>query len=187
MAGIQPPLMEVCHIIQPSRPPVSAVQPVAIETDSNNLSKTKESETGLNIPNPALRDPESGYSSSPVVNSPGGAPGGALHSGGATGEYSGGTTPKRDTASSSGIQTPVFSDPMLQAHSHEISWVVKLCIKNILPHGTPDTVFGAEEAHTEPIPVRLESLQVLANLTKGYFPIIRYYLLNVKKLKLMIR
>jgi hypothetical protein len=163
MAGIQPPLMEVCHIIQPSRPPVSAVQPVVVETDSSNPL------AGLHIPNTPVKDTESGYSSSPVINSPSGA----LPSGGTTGEYSGGTTPKRDTAGSSGIQTPVFSDQLLQAHSHEISWVVKLCIKNILPRNTPDTVFGAEESLTEPIPVRLESLQVLANLTKGYFPIIR--------------
>ncbi|XP_053374870.1 HEAT repeat-containing protein 6-like [Mercenaria mercenaria] len=169
MAGIQPPLMEVCHIIQPSKPPVSAVQPVVIETDSSNQQRSKDSESGLQIINSTVRDFDSGFSSSPNINSPGGA----LQAGGATGEFSGGTTPKRDTASSSGIQTPVFSDQLLQAYSKEISWVVKLCVKNILPQSTPDTVFGAEEPHTEPIPVRLESLQVLANLTKGYFPIIR--------------
>lgn len=168
MAGIQPPLMEVCHIIQPSRPPVSAGQPVAIETDSYNQSKNKDTESGLLIGSSAVRETDSGFSSSPNIHSPG-----ALQSGVTTEELSGGATPKRDTTSSSGIQTPVFSDQQLQAYSKDISWVVKLCLRNILPQSSPDTVFGTEESYTEPLPVRLESLQVLANLTKGYFPIIR--------------
>lgn len=157
MAGIQPPLMEVSHIIQPPKPPVSANRPPDQSQFWTNLASEKTANQ-----NPA-REQDSGFSSSsPLATSPGGA-----HH-----EYSGGATPKK-SASSSGIQTPVFSDQLLQAHARDISWVVKLCVRNILPQSTPETVFGSEELYFEPLPVRLESLQVLANLTKGYFPIIR--------------
>ena len=158
MAGIQPPLMEVSHIIQPPKPPVSArseppdqsyVRTDPLSGKLSNQNTAKEQDSGFN-------------SSSPLAASPGGA-----HH-----DHSGGTTPKKST-SSSGLQTPVFSDQLLQAHARDISWVVKLCVRNILPQSTPETVFGSEELYFEPLPVRLESLQTLANLTKGYFPIIR--------------
>ena len=155
MAGIQPPLMEVSHIIQPPKPPVSTRSEPPdqsnLRTDlkPSNQNTAKEQDSGFN-------------SSSPLTASPGGA-----HH-----DHSGGATPKKST-SSSGLQTPVFSDQLLQAHARDISWVVKLCVRNILPQSTPETVFGGEELYFEPLPVRLESLQVLANLTKGYFPIIR--------------
>ena len=32
----------------------------------------------------------------------------------------------------SGLETPVLTDQMLQAHARETSWVIKLCMKNIL-------------------------------------------------------
>lgn len=67
----------------------------------------------------------------------------------------------------SGIQTPVYTEGSLNAHAHSVSWLVKLCVRNVLPHTSENG------EHTEPLPVRLESLQVLAHLAKGYFPIIR--------------
>lgn len=89
-------------------------------------------------------------------------------------EYSGETTPKLEkmsTAHSSGSTTPAFSEQVLQMFSNEsLSWVVKLCVRNILPR---DGSESGEEYMTEPLPVRLESLQVMSNLTKGYFPFIR--------------
>ena len=141
MASIQPPLMEVCHIVQPPKPPASA------KAQGPKMNEPQDFSFNCGSPLPA-------------------SPGGAFH------EYPGEASPKKST-SSSGIQTPVFSDQLLQAHARDISWVVKLCIKNILPQSTPETVFGSEEPYVEPLPVRLESLQVLAHLTKGYFPIIR--------------
>lgn len=32
---------------------------------------------------------------------------------------------------SSGMDTPIYVDHLLQAHAHETSWVIKLCINNI--------------------------------------------------------
>ena len=153
--------MEVCHIIQPPRPPVSTKQ-------ATNFNFEPETQNTLREPNHALsKEQDSGFSSSPSLHSPGGP----LQTGGKLGEYSGGTTPRKGTTSS-GIQTPVFTDQMLQAHARDISWVVKLCVKNVLPQPT-ESSYRNDEPYTEPLPVRLESLQVLANLTKVYFPIIR--------------
>ena len=164
MASIQPPLMEISHIIQPPRPPVSAKTQVSKATEPPDQSKLRTDLTSGNPANQSSgKELDSGFtSSSPLPASPGGAG----H------DFSGGATPKKST-SSSGIQTPVFPDQLLQAHARDISWVVKLCVRNILPQSTPETVFGGEELYVEPLPVRLESLQVLAHLTKGYFPIIR--------------
>ncbi|KAH9489339.1 HEAT repeat-containing protein 6 [Bulinus truncatus] len=76
-----------------------------------------------------------------------------------------------------GAETPVYSDHILQAHARETSWVIKLCVKNIT--GQPDLTH--EDSHSklevsqkyEPLPVRLEALQVMSNLIKNYFPVIR--------------
>ncbi|CAG5122678.1 unnamed protein product [Candidula unifasciata] len=78
---------------------------------------------------------------------------------------------------SSGMATPVFLDQLLQKHARETSWVIKLCIKNIT--GQPD--IPCEESHArveafqkfEPLPIRLEALQVLSCLIRNYFPVIR--------------
>ena len=159
MAGIQPPLMEVSHIIQPPKPPVSTTAQAPRLSESADQSRLRpDMISGSPANQNTGKEQDSGFSSS--------SPGGVFH------DHSGGATPKKST-SSSGIQTPVFTDQLLQAHARDISWVVKLCIRNILPQSTPETVFGGEELYVEPLPVRLESLQVLAHLTKGYFPIIR--------------
>ncbi|ESO95312.1 hypothetical protein LOTGIDRAFT_116900 [Lottia gigantea] len=136
IASIQPPLLEICHIIQPSRPPVGT----RIHQSADNSSRNSISED------------------------------------------------QTTTTSDSGFNS---LNNMSQASSHtknDTSWVIKLCIKNVLsqkaeqPAARQINDFAPpwEKSQPEvpvmvyePIPVRLESLQVLANLTKGYFPIIR--------------
>lgn len=160
IAGIQPPLMEVCHIIQSSKPPVTNRLPVEVD------KQTREPESGDSVKSLSVgAEKDSGFSSSPnVAVSP-------FESG--VFDYSGGTTPNRGTFNSSGVMTPVVYGDGSGQGTRDVSWLVKLCVKNILPQKSPDTVFGNEDLHLEPLPVRLESLQVLANLTKGYFPVIR--------------
>ncbi|XP_063396144.1 HEAT repeat-containing protein 6-like isoform X1 [Mytilus trossulus] len=147
VSAIQPPLMEVCHIIQPSR------------TTSLSLSSSTK-----DLPNPVIaiktNDPvDSGFNSNQSPES------GNLEAGNVSPGLS---TPSPGI---SGTQTPVYSDPLLQSQASQTSWLIKLCVKNITPQPRG---FGENgEYYTEPLPVRLESLQVLAHLTKGYFPIIR--------------
>lgn len=150
VSAIQPPLMEVCHIIQPSR------------TTSLSLSSSTK-----DLPNPVTaiktNDPvDSGFSSNQSPES------GNLEAGNVSPGLS---TPSPGI---SGTQTPVYADPLLQSQASQTSWLIKLCVKNITPQPRG---FGENgEYYTEPLPVRLESLQVLAHLTKGYFPIIRFVL-----------
>lgn len=65
----------------------------------------------------------------------------------------------------------LFLHQILQAQAHETSWLIKHCIRNILPH--QNSGGDGNSSGLEPLPVRLESLQVLATLTKGYFPVVR--------------
>ncbi|XP_005093939.1 HEAT repeat-containing protein 6 [Aplysia californica] len=74
----------------------------------------------------------------------------------------------------SGSETPVLTDQMLQAHARETSWVIKLCMKNII--GQPECQRDGAPMKFEPLPIRLEALQVLTNLVKNYFPVIRHSL-----------
>ncbi|XP_069136002.1 LOW QUALITY PROTEIN: HEAT repeat-containing protein 6-like [Argopecten irradians] len=156
VAAIQPPLMEICHIIQPSRPPLSTSlppdtnqppesEPVRSASNHGDNSQNNSEKSDKHSSDGQLRSVSPGVVTPPV------------------GQGSGVGSP--------GTLTPVFSDKLLQAHARETSWMIKLCMKNILPytghHG------DWTEPHLEPLPVRLESLQVLAHLTKGYFPIIR--------------
>ncbi|XP_048733052.1 HEAT repeat-containing protein 6-like isoform X2 [Ostrea edulis] len=144
VAAIQPPLMEVCHIIRPTRPPSHAS--VSRDTDHLNVDSGINSGSRSNCsPNTEagiLEETKESPNLSPRMGTP--------------------------MESSSGTQTPVFSDVTLQAHARNVSWLVKLCVRNILPYPGENG-----EQHVEPLPVRLESLQVLAHLSKGYFPIIR--------------
>lgn len=142
VAAIQPPLMEICHIIQPARPPNHTS--VSRDTEHLNVDSGISSGSQSNSsPNTETGIVEEGRNnSSPGVLTPIGPP--------------------------SGIQTPVYTDTSLSAHAQSVSWLVKLCVRNVLPHSSENG------EHTEPLPVRLESLQVLAHLAKGYFPIIRF-------------
>ncbi|XP_059171734.1 HEAT repeat-containing protein 6-like isoform X2 [Physella acuta] len=78
---------------------------------------------------------------------------------------------------SCGTETPVYTDQMLQAHARDTSWVIKFCVKNIT--GQPDLIKEENQSKLEalqkfePLPIRLEALQVMSNLIKNYFPIIR--------------
>lgn len=142
VAAIQPPLMEICHIIQPARPPNHSS--VSRDTEHLNvdsgISSGSQSNSSPNTETGIVEEDRN--NSSPGVLTPIGPP--------------------------SGIQTPVYTDASLSAHAQSVSWLVKLCVRNVLPHSSENG------EHTEPLPVRLESLQVLAHLAKGYFPIIRF-------------
>ena len=135
VVSIQPSLMEICHIIQPSIPPLLPTRPTsANDLDLSNMTLAAES----TVSNTEDLQHLGCNGSAPV---------------------------------SPGTTTPVFSEQSLQAHARETSWLIKLCMKNIHPHA--DIHSNSDEPHYEPLPVRLESLQVLANLVKSYFPIVR--------------
>jgi hypothetical protein len=144
LVAIQPPLMEVCHIIRPNRPPSHT----SVSRDSEHLhvdsgiSSGSQSNSSPSADAGVSEEIKENHNPSPGVGTP--------------------------VGTSSGIQTPVFSDVTLQAHAQTVSWLVKLCVRNVLPLPGENG-----EQHVEPLPVRLESLQVLAHLAKGYFPIIR--------------
>ena len=106
-------------------------------------------------------EPESGYQSASHMLSVSGGVGSGSSQG-----SSGGTTPVL-----SGSSTP--SDTVTA--NNQTSWLVKLCFKNIAPQIWENEGKTALKSTQElqPLPVRLESLQVLASLTKGYFPILK--------------
>ncbi|XP_060065028.1 HEAT repeat-containing protein 6-like [Ylistrum balloti] len=164
VAAIQPPLMEICHIIQPSRPPLSASMSQSSTTNQQPGVSNSQSE-------PELNSNQGNHSSD---NSDNLKFGNSSNDGLVKNKSPGNVTPPVGQGSgltSPGTLTPVFSDKLLQAHARDTSWLIKLCMKNILPF--TDHHGDRSEPHFEPLPVRLESLQVLAHLTKGYFPIIR--------------
>ncbi|XP_061163365.1 HEAT repeat-containing protein 6-like [Saccostrea echinata] len=144
VAAIQPPLMEICHIIQSARPhsqtSVSQNTNHHVSGDSG-ISSGSQSNCSPNTEPGMMEEVKDVQTLSSGMGSPMG--------------------------SSSGVQTPVYSDLSLHATAQSVSWLVKLCVRNILPN------VGENGEHIEPLPVRLESLQVLAHLGKGYFPIIR--------------
>ncbi|KAL8621513.1 hypothetical protein ACOMHN_026185 [Nucella lapillus] len=171
MVSHQPPLMEVFHIVQSPSPPVGMTTATTATTfppvglnDSGVDSHTAASPSGLTGSEP------SGGPLPPATFTSAGS--------------SDASTPTLG-ASSPGIHTPVFTDQMLQAQAQGTSWLVKLCMKNILPQpavndwagggggGKGEERGGGSTTTVEPLPVRLESLQVLATLCKGYFPVIR--------------
>ena len=82
----------------------------------------------------------------------------------------------------SGTQTPLSESLNLSVVEGDgivlpvtTSWLVRLCVRCVTPQlavdadGTRQPVLA-----TQPLPVRLEALQLLSLLTKGYFMIIRY-------------
>ncbi|XP_064612344.1 HEAT repeat-containing protein 6-like [Liolophura sinensis] len=170
MAALQPPLLEVCHIIIPAKPPVTGRPYSTPEPGDAHSSTSADSQ----------RDGDSGFQSgegSGIENGVGSLSIQNQKQNGAV-SHSGGNTPR----GTSGTITPVFSEQSLQAHTKETSWVIKLCIKNILPQPDRSLSEGDNSVFVEPLPVRLESLQVLANLCKGYFPVIRNSLPLLKDL-----
>ncbi|XP_074870225.1 HEAT repeat-containing protein 6 [Carettochelys insculpta] len=98
-----------------------------------------------------------------------------------------GTTTPHHLSSSVGWRRPPPSqgEPTdnWESSSAEPCWLLGLCISTaVLPredsYSDSDTSFGAGTVY-EPSPVRLESLQVLALLVKGYFSVAQSYLLEL--------
>lgn len=151
--------MEVCHIIQPSwtlsLSLSSSARDLSTSKFNNNacLSETEARDSGFH----SKQSPEAGNAE-------------------AGNAEAGNVSPGMSTPSP-GNQTPVYTDQNLQTQASQTSWLIKLCVRNVTPQ--PRGFSDNGEYYTEPLPVRLESLQVLAHLTKGYFPIIR--LSNYKK------
>ncbi|XP_074640382.1 HEAT repeat-containing protein 6-like [Tubulanus polymorphus] len=122
VVSVQVPLVEVCHIVQASRPATG---------ESNSYTpKGKNSDTDI----------DASQNQPATLNS-------------------GETTPIRG---SSGCSTPTTSS----RDSGCSSWLVKLCINSVLAENNSMNTVEAR-------PVRLEALQVLSNLVKGYFPTVR--------------
>ena len=96
---------------------------------------------------------------------------------------------------SSGSMTPSVADVIASSQQPgSLSWVIRLCVRNTAPqllekkddsdssraqstesaparvHVWPET---PTHRHVQPLPVRLESLQVLTAMCKGYFQFIR--------------
>ncbi len=69
-----------------------------------------------------------------------------------------------------------------QGTGNETSWVIRMCVRNIVPELLQATDaeglthsrrgLGSNESH-QPLPVRLESLQLLATLCNKFFPLVR--------------
>jgi hypothetical protein len=126
------PLLEVCHIIEPSRPSHRSSDYVA----NSNASASSNLTSSVNVDN-----------LSPCVLTP---------------------------ALSSGAQTPgAASGPEADAAMPPTSWLIRLCVRFVVPQLAID-FDGSRQSTVQPLPVRLESLQLLALLAKGYFGILRF-------------
>jgi len=78
----------------------------------------------------------------------------------------------------SGTQTPL-SEGLGSSDGGTVpgttSWMVRLCIRCVSPQLSVDTDGTRQPlSASQPLPVRLEALQLLTLLTKGYFMIVRY-------------
>ncbi|XP_041349716.1 HEAT repeat-containing protein 6-like [Gigantopelta aegis] len=228
IVDIHPPLLEVCHIIQPAHPPLGVKMHhvedtkhkpasldngtmVPVDSGFNSLTNLSLAEsvqaTDISSCQPA-GEKQTGASTSQFVGGQGNServttgpaasqlaghsasekpadqstaerlPASGSHPVGQNQSSHSSTSSTPALAVSPGTQTPVFSDQTLQRHAKEISWVLKMCTKNIMQQPAD----SQRTAGFEPIPVRLESLQVVANLTKGYFPVIRNSLALLQEL-----
>ncbi len=155
VVSVQAPLVEVWQHLQSSKP--------------RNTSMTSQ-------PDSSPRDGlESGYHSNH------GSASASSSDTGMDGAFSSGmVTPNLP----SGCLTPTITD--IQSQASEASWVVRMCVKNVAPtlldtHDPSGDRSPRKPTHyvregsssMQPLPVRLESLQLMAQLTKGYFPVIR--------------
>ena len=76
------------------------------------------------------------------------------------------TTPSDSSGSLTPMSTP--------ADGGDTCWMVQMCVSNIEPHLVEESEGAASASEAlQPLPVRLESLQLLAQLCKGYFPVMR--------------
>ena len=166
MASVQAPMIEVLHLLQTPHPPTRFSEASGLpQSFTDPLSTRSDSQSSQKLS-------ESGYQSN---NS---------------GEVNSGLSPGVPTpVLSSGAQTPSMSEKTTYGHGGDLSWLVKLCVRNVAPHllETPtadaEAVVGVRvvegQGQIHPLPVRLESLQDLAVLAKNYFPLLRYGFLNV--------
>lgn len=77
--------------------------------------------------------------------------------------------------SASATPTKTHSGSHTPSSAVGMSWVVKQCLRNTAPHlleGEGSGVGSSCDA-VQPLPVRLESMQLLAQMTKSYFSILR--------------
>jgi hypothetical protein len=142
------PLLEVCHIIEPSRP-------------SHRSSDFVATTSAQSLPNTSSSGNESAAVSSSAVSADCQSPN-VL-------------TP----ALSSGAQTPgVASGAESESAAMPASWLVRLCVRYVVPQLAIDVDGSRQPASAggsiQPLPVRLESLQLLALLAKGYFGVLRF-------------
>lgn len=147
-------MIEVYHLLVPQRPNARLSEhdsrtPAAGPDDSSNGSHPLDSAT-------AHVSRESGYSS-------------------VGGRFSSGiVTP----VLTSGLQTPSVSEVGFTGEL-ETSWIVKHCLRNVAPFLLDRTRTDLQESSlmsastNHPLPVRLESLQLLAQIAKGYFIVLR--------------
>lgn len=157
IVSLQPALAEVCHIIQSSKLPSSSNYSLSESFGDLSLvdgfQRTgrvpeRDNRLGLNEADNFAQFHENLSKSSNQPSEP--------------------LTPVRTP---SGLQTPVmFLEQTGQVQLRETSWLIKLCVRNILPQPSSN---DSGESIIEPVPIRLESLQILAHLTKNYFPMIR--------------
>ena len=154
IVAAQAPSLEVNYILQPSRPPVGLS-----ESSQSHTPQTSGADDGLL--ETATVSAESGYGSN---------------------EGNTASATSTPTKLPSGCQTPNLnlSDLVMYSKGGEISWVIKLCMRTIAPH-LLESVGAAPEERVrrtvaevvQPLPVRLEALQLLAQLAKSYFIFIR--------------
>ncbi|XP_064619703.1 HEAT repeat-containing protein 6-like isoform X2 [Lineus longissimus] len=153
VCSVQAPLLEVTHILQAQHPSNQAVEPNHMNSPRKDNGRLRTESQGAECapPSPGHRTPTD----------------------------SGITTP----SSSSGSMTPRLADVR---GVMEASWVTKYCIMNVTPQVLNNDLSAsgrllASQGAVEPLPVRLESLQVLNKLVKHYFPSVRSNFLLLKR------
>ena len=150
--SVQAPMLEVAHLLQSSQPP-SRLSEHSTNTVLQHLTPNA-SESGYH----SNSNEGSAVSESPVLAA----------------------TPPASL--SSGLQTPT---PGEGGGMGPLSWIIKLCVRNVTPHllvnpgsensGSDSGRGGIQTTEPpQPLPVRLESLQLLVHLAKGYFSWLRY-------------
>ncbi|GAB1610459.1 HEAT repeat-containing protein 6-like [Argonauta hians] len=160
IVSLQPALAEVCYIVQSLKPPSSGNSATHAEYNTNGLPQDcTAAAAGDGGEEDAGSNPQDYMKSGCFTAS----------------------EPLTPIRTPSGLQTPVvFQDQNLQSQLRNTSWLITLCVQNILLQQTTGTTTttttvaaATTAATTEPVPIRLESLQILAHLTKNYFPMIR--------------
>ena len=173
----QAPLLEVCHILQSSRLQLQKLsesghgmtpqpQPITIQQnqpcDTFKQSNTSASDTL--VENGKSKKEEQHPVPNIAVNC-------NIESGDNFSQSSSST--QSSSAVNSGTVTPTHTPDGMPTVS-DVPWVVRLCVRNVAPHlfdqldaGSAGRPSGG--GYVEPLPVRLESLQLLASLSKGYF------------------